>query len=68
MLFLLIGCLGYLVNSEDQPIFATPLGEIKGYYMKTRGDKQISAFTAIPFAEPPVENMRFKVNISSFSY
>lgn len=49
------------VSSENQPVVNTPLGEIKGYYMKTREGKEISAFTAIPFAVPPVGDLRFKV-------
>lgn len=61
ILFILIVYLEYIVSSEKQPIFATPLGEIKGYYTKTRGNRQISAFTAIPFAKPPLENLRFEV-------
>lgn len=61
LLFLLIGCLEYTISIVKQPIVATPLGEIKGYYMKTRGDRQISAFTAIPFAKPPLEKLRFEV-------
>lgn len=49
------------VSSENQPVVTTPLGEIKGYYMKTREGKEISAFTSIPFAVPPVGDLRFKV-------
>ncbi|XP_026322559.1 venom carboxylesterase-6-like isoform X2 [Hyposmocoma kahamanoa] len=63
-LFLVIGYLKYIVSSEKQPTIATPLGEIKGYYLKTRGGRQISAFTAIPFAKPPLENLRFKAPIA----
>lgn len=60
-LLLLIVYLEYIVSSEKQPVIVTPLGEIKGYYTKTRGDRLISAFTAIPFAKPPLENLRFEV-------
>lgn len=66
-LFLVIGYLKYIVSSEKQPTIATPLGEIKGYYMKTRGGREISAYTAIPFAKPPLENLRFKVDTFTFS-
>lgn len=49
------------VKSENQPVVSTPLGDVSGYYMKTRGGKQISAFTGLPYAEPPLGNLRFKV-------
>lgn len=51
------------VKSEKQPAVRTPLGEVAGYYMQTRGGRQIAAFTAIPFAAPPVGDLRFKVNL-----
>lgn len=49
------------VKSEGQPVVRTPLGEVAGYYMHTRGGRQISAFTAIPYAVPPLGDLRFKV-------
>lgn len=50
------------VISQKQPVVRTPLGEVAGYYMQTRGGRQISAFTAIPFAVPPLGDLRFKVS------
>lgn len=47
--------------SEKQPVVKTPLGALSGYFMKTRDGRQISAFTSIPFAAPPVGDLRFKV-------
>ncbi|XP_022832964.1 venom carboxylesterase-6-like [Spodoptera litura] len=51
------------VKSEKQPVVRTPLGEVAGYYMQTRGGRQIAAFTAIPFAVPPVGDLRFKAPV-----
>ncbi|XP_047041092.1 juvenile hormone esterase-like [Helicoverpa zea] len=51
------------VTSEKQPVVRTPLGEVSGYYMQTRGGRQISAFTAIPFAIPPLGDLRFKAPV-----
>ncbi|XP_035435441.2 juvenile hormone esterase [Spodoptera frugiperda] len=51
------------VKSEKQPVVRTPLGEVAGYYMQTRGGRQIAAFTAIPFAAPPVGDLRFKAPV-----
>lgn len=58
---LLITLWSHVVRSEKQPVVRTPLGEVAGYYMNTRGGRQISAFTAIPYAIPPVGDLRFKV-------
>ncbi|KAJ2942550.1 hypothetical protein O0L34_g2019 [Tuta absoluta] len=52
-----------LVASERQPVVKTPLGEVKGYFMKTREGRQISAFTSIPYAVPPVGPLRFKAPV-----
>ncbi|KAL4717828.1 hypothetical protein ACJJTC_000977 [Scirpophaga incertulas] len=51
------------VNSETEPLITTSLGQIRGYRMKTQGGKDISAFTAIPFAVPPVEKLRFEAPV-----
>lgn len=50
-----------VVSNVKQPVVETPLGEVSGYFMKTRGGRQISAFTSIPYAVPPVGDLRFKV-------
>ncbi|XP_049885046.1 juvenile hormone esterase-like [Pectinophora gossypiella] len=52
------------VSADKQPIVRTPLGEVAGYYMSTRGGRQISAFTSIPFAQPPLQSLRFKAPVS----
>ncbi|KAJ0183834.1 hypothetical protein K1T71_000257 [Dendrolimus kikuchii] len=52
------------VAGEGQPVVQTPLGNLSGYYMKTRGGRQLSAFTAIPYALPPVGQLRFKAPVS----
>ena len=69
--WLLQGFLVYVacvcVAAERVPIRRTPLGNVKGFYMKTRGGREISAFTAIPYAVPPINELRFKVCKSKFS-
>lgn len=50
-----------VVSNVKQPVVETPLGEVSGYFMKTRGGRQISAFTSIPYAVPPLGELRFKV-------
>lgn len=49
------------VFGERQPAVKTPLGQIVGYHMKTRGGRNIAAFTGIPYAVPPLGDLRFKV-------
>ncbi|XP_059062290.1 juvenile hormone esterase-like [Achroia grisella] len=51
------------VRSETRPSVTTPLGEINGYYMKTRTGRGISAFTSIPYAAPPIRDLRFKAPV-----
>ncbi|XP_066251364.1 venom carboxylesterase-6-like [Euwallacea similis] len=47
-----VDCSGLVVNCED--------GKIRGKYLKTRQGREISAFLGIPFAKPPVGDLRFK--------
>lgn len=54
------------VCAERVPIRRTPLGTVKGFYTKTRKGREISAFTAIPYAVPPINDLRFKVCNSGF--
>ncbi|XP_075991060.1 juvenile hormone esterase-like [Anticarsia gemmatalis] len=49
--------------SGEIPVVRTPLGEVTGYYMTTRGGRQVSAFTSIPYAVPPVGDLRFKAPV-----
>ncbi|XP_034839811.1 juvenile hormone esterase isoform X1 [Maniola hyperantus] len=62
-LWLLNGVLVFVCASENVPLRNTPLGELKGFFMKTRGGRQISAFTAVPYASPPVGDLRFKAPV-----
>nr|WGO51729.1 putative antennal esterase CXE33 [Ectropis grisescens] len=56
---LVVGC----VVGERQPSVKTPLGEITGYYMKTRGGRDVAAFTGIPYAVPPLGDLRFRAPV-----
>ncbi|RVE46858.1 hypothetical protein evm_008503 [Chilo suppressalis] len=61
--FVVVLFLCYNVRCELHPVVNTPLGQIRGYHMKTRSGKTISAFTSIPFALPPLGNLRFKAPV-----
>ncbi|XP_050361436.1 juvenile hormone esterase-like [Nymphalis io] len=52
-----------IICVECVPFRKTPLGDLQGYYMETREGRQISAFTAIPYAVPPVGDLRFRAPI-----
>ncbi|XP_045509451.1 carboxylesterase 3B-like [Colias croceus] len=44
-----------------RPEARTPLGALRGFYMRSRRGRRIAAFTAVPYAQPPVGELRFKV-------
>ena len=48
------------VNSADQrPEVTVKNGTLLGRYRKTQGGARFSSFTKIPYASPPVGNLRF---------
>lgn len=62
----------YLVLGQDGPIIKTPLGNIQGYYKKSFENRTYAAFEGIPYAKPPIGDLRFvvsflrKLAVSSF--
>ena len=59
IILLLLG----LVNSSWQkevPRVKTRLGDISGYYKTSWGGEQYEAYEGIPYAQPPVGNLRFQ--------
>ncbi|KAG6446518.1 venom carboxylesterase-6 [Manduca sexta] len=51
------------VTCQEKPFVTTPLGPLSGFYMKTREGRTIAAYTAIPYALPPVGDLRFKAPV-----
>lgn len=49
---------------NDNPIVNTPSGRLKGSLLYSWTNKRIYSFRGVPFAEPPVGNLRFKVEYS----
>lgn len=43
------------------PIVVTPLGTMRGTIFESRLGKTIYSFLGVPYAKPPVEELRFKV-------
>ncbi|CAG9837941.1 unnamed protein product [Diabrotica balteata] len=54
-------CCIYLVYhvNGDEPLVKTPQGTVRGYHKKSFGGRQFLAFEGIPYAKPPVGNLRF---------
>ena len=46
--------------SPNVPVIKAPAGHIKGAELKTKYGRSISAYRAIPYAEPPIGELRFK--------
>ena len=50
-----------LCNSQEVVIDVKPLGQVRGSKMSTVSDREFYAFRGIPYAEPPIGDLRFKV-------
>lgn len=48
---------------EDGPEVKLSLGWLNGRWVRTRGGRRVAAFTAVPFAQPPVGELRFKAPV-----
>lgn len=65
-LIILIGQLIILVNVKCVVHVTTKLGTVKGISMLSRGGHKFNAFLGVPFAKPPIGDLRFKVNFLNF--
>ncbi|KAB0800464.1 hypothetical protein PPYR_06204 [Photinus pyralis] len=61
-----IWCMMWIVHgisgsgANDLPLVQTSLGKISGFYMSSFGGRVFSAFEGIPYAKPPVGDLRFE--------
>lgn len=53
-------------NDEQPKVIIPTLGKVVGSKMTTVSGKQFQAFRGIPYGEPPVGYLRFKVRIFHF--
>ncbi|XP_032527380.2 juvenile hormone esterase-like [Danaus plexippus] len=63
LLFLVTLILVVYGRAQNEPIRKTQFGYMHGYYMETRKGRKISAFTSIPYAKPPLDELRFEAPI-----
>lgn len=47
--------------SLDPPVVRTKYGQIRGLWSKSAHNIPIANFLGVPYARPPVKNLRFKV-------
>ena len=53
-------------GSPSHPVANTNYGKIRGKYFASQSGIIIASFLGIPYAEPPVRELRFKVTQSNF--
>jgi len=51
----------YHHTKHGPPLVTTKSGVIQGFWMRVVGGKLIRAFEGIPYAEPPIGHLRFRV-------
>lgn len=49
-------------NVELSPVVTVSQGDLRAKVLLTRGEKKYYAFLGIPYASPPVQNLRFLVS------
>lgn len=45
---------------QYDPMVVTPLGTLQGYRMMSRGGRKFLAFSGVPYAKPPLGDLRFQ--------
>lgn len=53
---------------ENDPIVTFPLGQVVGKVLKSRQGINFYGFRGLPYAEPPVGHLRFKVSCSTLIF
>lgn len=61
--FVLITVIVSRCSGSEHPEVNTPLGKVRGYYRTSDGGRNISAFEGVPFAKPPIGELRFEVSL-----
>lgn len=65
IVLLSISCITYAVISDDLRVSLPDGSKLLGKYLRSHIGRPIKAFTSIPYAKPPLGQLRFKVKISA---
>lgn len=52
----------YSVLAQEGLVAKTPLGDVLGYHKQSFQNRTYLAFEGIPFAKPPIDDLRFRVS------
>lgn len=52
----------FLSAANCDPVVQISKGAIRGQILKSRDGRDFYSFTGIPYAKPPIDDLRFKVN------
>lgn len=52
----------FVISKSDYPSVVLSQGELIGQVLTNENGKEYYSYTAIPYAKPPVGNLRFKVS------
>lgn len=63
LLFALLGVWVYIkfIKTEPSPVFQLKDGKVQGIRLKSREGRDFYAFYGLPFAKPPIGELRFEV-------
>nr|CAI5823203.1 unnamed protein product [Callosobruchus analis] len=61
VLRLALGMLLSSVYGSEGPQVTISDGVLQGIYMETKNGRQFSGFMGIPYAEPPIGDLRFQI-------
>lgn len=55
-------CILFASAASCDPVITTAKGSVRGQVLKSRDGRDYHSFTGIPYAKPPVDELRFKVS------
>lgn len=65
---MIFGCLTFFACNAGSVILDTKQGRIKGEILQSRGGRPFYAFYNVPYAQPPVGELRFEVSETSLIF
>lgn len=68
MISFILLVINLFVCTTCSPFTEVQQGILRGQFLKTYNNRTFSSFTAIPYAEPPVGDLRFEVSLRLIFY